>query len=91
MSFWSELGENFFGGIRDANPCEDQFMAGVNNQPYPVSDQPYDCGQSYFDGQQYGAAHDHHGTVDHGTPDHGTSHHDSGSGHHDHGVSHDGL
>lgn len=66
-----EATKEFFGGIKDLNPCEDQFMAGVRGDPYPQNDQPYDCAQAYFDGQA--AQHSvHSGDT--------TTSHDPGSG-----------
>jgi len=47
----TEATKDVFLGAKDLNPCEDQFMAGVRGDPYPANDQPYDCGQAYFDGQ----------------------------------------
>ena len=52
--------DDYFSNVPELNPCEDQWAAGLHNDPYPVSDQPYDCGAAYFEGWNDAASHSGH-------------------------------
>ncbi|TWT50092.1 hypothetical protein KOR42_36380 [Thalassoglobus neptunius] len=47
--------DTYFVDAKEANACEDQWLAGFHGDPYPASDDlDYDCGSEFYNGMQAG-------------------------------------